>query len=112
MALRRSRRQRTFFLPFLPLEVSSLRGGLEPLHHEVDEQPYAARAPDNTRSLGEAVQREFPKAPVVKTLDTRWNGRMENPRMLPDTHVNPDCGNDSAPHGRGVCWCRGRASAR
>lgn len=50
----------------------------------------------NTDSLGEAVQREFPKARVVKTLNTMWNGLMVNPRMLPDTHVNYLCGNDSA----------------
>lgn len=50
----------------------------------------------NTDSLGEAVQREFPKARVVKTLNTMWNGLMVNPRMLPDTHVNYLCGNDAA----------------
>lgn len=49
----------------------------------------------NTDSLGEAVQREFPKARVVKTLNTMWNGLMVNPRMLPDTHVNYLCGNDA-----------------
>lgn len=49
----------------------------------------------NTDSLGEAVQREFPKARVVKTLNTMWNGLMVNPRMLPDTHVNYVCGNDA-----------------
>lgn len=49
----------------------------------------------NTDSLGEAVQREFPKARVVKTLNTMWNGLMVNPRLLPDTHVNYLCGNDA-----------------
>lgn len=49
----------------------------------------------NTDSLGEAVQRTFPKARVVKTLNTMWNGLMVNPRMLPDTHVNYVCGNDA-----------------
>lgn len=42
------------------------------------------------------MQREFPKARVVKTLNTMWNGLMVNPRMLPDTHVNYICGNDAA----------------
>ncbi|MEW6434619.1 MAG: NAD(P)-binding domain-containing protein [Myxococcota bacterium] len=50
----------------------------------------------NTDSLGEAVQREFPRARVVKTLNTMWNGLMVNPRLLPDTHVNYLCGNDAA----------------
>lgn len=49
----------------------------------------------NTDSLGEAVQRTFPKARVVKTLNTMWNGIMVNPRMLPDSHVNYVCGNDA-----------------
>ena len=49
----------------------------------------------NTDSLGEAVQRTFPKAKVVKTLNTMWNGLMVNPRLLPDTHVNYVCGNDA-----------------
>ncbi len=49
----------------------------------------------NTDSLGEAVQREFPKARVVKTLNTMWCGLMVNPRMLPETHVNYVCGNDA-----------------
>ncbi len=42
----------------------------------------------NTDSLGEQIQRAFPKAKVVKTLNTMWCGLMVNPRMLPDTHVN------------------------
>lgn len=50
----------------------------------------------NTDSLGEAVQREFPKARVVKTLNTMWNGIMVNPRMLSESHVNYVCGNDDA----------------
>jgi hypothetical protein len=49
----------------------------------------------NTDSLGEAVQRTFPKAKVVKTLNTMWNGLMVNPRMLPESHVNYVCGNDA-----------------
>ena len=49
----------------------------------------------NTDSLGETVQRVFPKARVVKTLNTMWNGLMVNPRMLGDTHVNYLCGNDA-----------------
>lgn len=54
----------------------------------------------NTDSLGEAVQRTFPKAKVVKTLNTMWNGIMVNPRLLPDTHVNYLCGNDAGARGQ------------
>ncbi|MEW5741603.1 MAG: NAD(P)-binding domain-containing protein [Myxococcota bacterium] len=54
----------------------------------------------NTDSLGEAVQRTFPKAKVVKTLNTMWNGIMVNPRMLPESTVNYLCGNDAAAKGQ------------
>ncbi|GMU58484.1 MAG: NADP oxidoreductase [Myxococcaceae bacterium] len=54
----------------------------------------------NTDSLGEAVQRTFPKAKVVKTLNTMWNGIMVNPRLLPDAHVNYLCGNDAGAKGQ------------
>jgi predicted dinucleotide-binding enzyme len=50
----------------------------------------------NTDSLGEQVQRAFPNAKVVKTLNTMWSGIMVDPRMLPDSHVNFLCGNDAA----------------
>lgn len=40
----------------------------------------------NTDSLAETIQRAFPKARVVKALNTMWCGIMVNPRMLPDTH--------------------------
>jgi predicted dinucleotide-binding enzyme len=49
----------------------------------------------NTDSLGEQIQRAFPKSKVVKTLNTMWGGLMVSPRMLPDTHVNFVCGNDA-----------------
>jgi 8-hydroxy-5-deazaflavin:NADPH oxidoreductase len=49
----------------------------------------------NTDSLGEQVQRAFPKTKVVKTLNTMWSGLMVNPRMLAETHVNFLCGNDA-----------------
>jgi 8-hydroxy-5-deazaflavin:NADPH oxidoreductase len=50
----------------------------------------------NTDSLGEQIQRAFPKAKVVKTLNTMWCGLMVNPRMLPEPHVNFMAGNDAA----------------
>ncbi|MFZ5445537.1 MAG: NADPH-dependent F420 reductase [Myxococcota bacterium] len=50
----------------------------------------------NTDSLGEALQREFPKARVVKALNTMWCGIMVNPRMLPESHHTFVAGNDPA----------------
>lgn len=48
----------------------------------------------NTDSLGEAVQREFPRAKVVKALNTMWCGLMVNPRLLPESHHTFVAGND------------------
>lgn len=50
----------------------------------------------NTDSLGEALQREFPKARVVKALNTMWCGIMVNPRLLPETHHTYMAGNDAS----------------
>jgi predicted dinucleotide-binding enzyme len=50
----------------------------------------------NTDSLGEAIQRAFPRVRVVKALNTMWCGIMVNPRMLPDTHHTFLSGNDAA----------------
>ncbi|HAM11474.1 MAG: NADP oxidoreductase [Bacteroidetes bacterium GWE2_41_25] len=50
----------------------------------------------NTFSLGEELQKEFPEAKVVKTLNTMWCGLMVNPVMIGNgDHVNYLCGNDS-----------------
>lgn len=48
----------------------------------------------NTNSLGEEIQRTFPKTKVVKALNTMWCGLMVNPRMIPDSHTVFICGND------------------
>ncbi len=50
----------------------------------------------NTDSLGEALQREFPRARVVKALNTMWCGLMVNPRLLPESHHTFMAGNDAA----------------
>lgn len=50
----------------------------------------------NTDSLGEALQREFPRARVVKALNTMWCGLMVNPRLLPESHHTFVAGNDPA----------------
>jgi predicted dinucleotide-binding enzyme len=50
----------------------------------------------NTNSLGEEIQRRFPEARVVKTLNTMWNGLMLNPAMINDgNHINYICGNEA-----------------
>ncbi len=47
----------------------------------------------NTNSLGEEIQKEFPAALVVKTLNTIWCGLMVNPRQLSESHTIFMCGN-------------------
>lgn len=49
----------------------------------------------NTNSLGEEIQKTFPEAKVVKTLNTMWCGLMVNPGMVNGgNHTNFICGND------------------
>lgn len=51
----------------------------------------------NTNSLGEEIQRTFPGARVVKTLNTMWCGLMVNPAMVAGgDHTNYICGDDTA----------------
>lgn len=50
----------------------------------------------NTNSLGEEIQKTFPKTKVVKTLNTIWCGIMVNPNMIGDgNHINYVSGNDA-----------------
>jgi predicted dinucleotide-binding enzyme len=49
----------------------------------------------NTDSLGEQIQRTFPKTKVVKALNTMWCGLMVDPRMLPEDHAVFLAGNDN-----------------
>lgn len=49
----------------------------------------------NADSLGEQIQREFPNAKVVKTLNTMNAGVMVNPSLVPGDHDVFVCGNDS-----------------
>lgn len=50
----------------------------------------------NTNSLGEEIQKTFPQAKVVKTLNTMWCGLMVNPNMIGGgNHTNFICGNDA-----------------
>jgi len=50
----------------------------------------------NTNSLGEEIQKTFPSAKVVKTLNTMWCGLMVNPSMINGgDHTNFISGNDA-----------------
>ena len=50
----------------------------------------------NTHSLGEEIQKTFPSAKLVKTLNTMWCGLMVNPAMIGGgDHTNFICGNDA-----------------
>lgn len=49
----------------------------------------------NTTSLGEEIQKQFPRSKVVKTFNTMWAGLMVNPsRINNGDHTNFICGND------------------
>ena len=51
---------------------------------------------NNTNSLGEEIQKTFPDALVVKTLNTMWCGLMINPDMVGNgDHVNFISGNNT-----------------
>ncbi len=50
----------------------------------------------NTNSLGEEIQKTFPGAKVVKTLNTMWAGLMVNPNIIGGgDHTAFICGNDA-----------------
>lgn len=49
----------------------------------------------NKDSLGEQIQREFPKTKVVKTLNTMNTLVMVNPHLVPGDHTVFVCGNDA-----------------
>ena len=49
----------------------------------------------NTDSMGEQIQRAFPDALVVKTLNTVNADVMVNPRLLPASHTVFVCGNSA-----------------
>lgn len=51
---------------------------------------------NNTNSLGEEIQKEFPGSKVVKTFNTMWCGLMVNPGLVgKGDHVNYISGNDN-----------------
>ena len=56
----------------------------------------------NTDSLGEMIQRAFPRARVVKTLNTVTAAIMVEPARLPGAHTVFVSGNDSAAKGQAM----------
>lgn len=51
---------------------------------------------NNTNSLGEEIQKTFPQAMVVKTLNTMWCGLMINPNLIGNgDHINFISGNNT-----------------
>ena len=67
-----------------------------PLDFSKGMPPSLIPALSNTNSLGEEIQKSFPSAIVVKTLNTMWCGLMVNPVMINNgDHTNFICGNDA-----------------
>ena len=66
-----------------------------PLDFSKGMPPSLIPALSNTYSLGEEIQKTYPSAKVVKTLNTMWCGLMVNPAMISGgDHTNFICGND------------------
>ena len=67
-----------------------------PLDFSAGMPPSLVASLSNTNSLGEEIQKTFPSAKVVKTLNTMWCGLMVNPGMINGGgHTNFICGNDA-----------------
>lgn len=67
-----------------------------PLDFSQGMPPTLIPALSNSNSLGEEIQKTFPKVKVVKTLNTMWNGLMVNPNLIGNgDHINYICGNDA-----------------
>ena len=80
--------------------VSSLNGktlidAANPLDASKGMPPFLIPSLCNTNSLGEEIQRSFPKLNVVKAFNTMWAGLMVNPSMIGEGNHNAFiCGND------------------
>lgn len=66
-----------------------------PLDYSKGMPPSLLEGLNNTNSLGEEIQKEFPEAKVVKTFNTIWCGLMANPALLKGDHINYISGNDN-----------------
>jgi hypothetical protein len=82
-------------------EVKNLEGKIlidvaNPLDFSKGMPPSLLPELSNTHSLGEEIQKTFPAAKVVKTLNTMWAGLMVNPNMIGGgDHTAFICGNDA-----------------
>jgi len=67
-----------------------------PLDFSQGMPPSLIPALSNTNSLGEELQKTFPQAHIVKTLNTMWCGLMVNPSLIGGgNHINFLCGNNT-----------------
>jgi predicted dinucleotide-binding enzyme len=67
-----------------------------PLDFSKGMPPSLYPALSNTNSLGEEIQKTFPKAKVVKALNTMNCVLMVNPSLVPGSHDLFICGNDES----------------
>ena len=66
-----------------------------PLDFSKGMPPSLVEGLNNTNSLGEEIQKEFPQTRVVKTFNTMWCELMVNPGILDGgNHINYISGND------------------
>jgi 8-hydroxy-5-deazaflavin:NADPH oxidoreductase len=66
-----------------------------PLDYSKGMPPSLLPGLQNTNSLGEEIQKTFPEAKVVKTLNTMWCGLMVKPDLISNgDHTNYISGND------------------
>jgi predicted dinucleotide-binding enzyme len=76
-----------------------------PLDFSKGMPPGLIPALSNTNSLGEEIQKTFPDAKVVKTLNTMWAGLMVNPNMIGGgDHTAFICGNDADAKAKVKSW--------
>jgi predicted dinucleotide-binding enzyme len=79
-----------------PLEGKILIDISNPLDFSKGNPPSLLPGLSNTNSLGEEIQKTFPKSNVVKTLNTIWSGLMVNPEMIGGgDHINYISGNNA-----------------
>lgn len=88
-------------LDVMRLAGSSINGKIvvdvsNPLDFSHGMPPTLIPSLSNSTSLGEEIQKAFPEAKVVKTLNTMWNGLMGNPNLIGNgDHINYISGNDA-----------------
>ena len=76
-----------------------------PLDYSKGMPPVLLAELSNTNSLGEEIQKTFPGAKVVKTLNTMWAGLMVNPNMIGGgDHTAFICGNDAEAKTKVKTW--------